>query len=279
MAWQYIAAGCDVIAVVDPMTSQIDPGLFETFVVPHATGLFKDIRDLGALSSFFVCGNATQNIELMCKCKPDNISIDENISLEKVKEIALAHGISFGGNMRLTTVLLLGTGEDAMADALSCMDIGGKNGFVLAPGCDLPMKTPGENLKAVTRLVHDDALQGEVRASGFAAGEVEKLDLNGHWLKDKLVIDVITLDSLSCAPCQYMVDALKRATKNYPGKVVIEEHKIKDKKGVQMMASLGVQHIPTIVMDGKVEFSSRTPSVEALQEKIESYLEKKTIKA
>ncbi len=279
MARQYIAAGCEVIAVVDPMTSQIDPGLLETFVLPYATGLFQEIRDLGTLSSFFVCGNATHNIELMCKCKPDNVSIDENISLEQVKGIALDHGISFGGNMRLTTVLLLGTEEDAMADALSCMDIAGKKGFILAPGCDLPMKTPPANLKAVTRLVHDEGLQGEVRASGFQAGEVEKLDLSGHWLEDKLMIDIITLDSLSCAPCQYMVDALKRAAEGFRDKVIIQEHKIKDKRGVQMMVSLGVQFIPAIVMDGKVEFSSRTPSVGELEKKIKSYLERKTTKA
>ncbi|MGC9342177.1 MAG: uroporphyrinogen decarboxylase family protein, partial [Bacteroidales bacterium] len=76
MAGNYIEAGCDVIAMVDPMTSQIDPASFEQFVSPYATKLFDFIREEGALSSFFVCGNARQNIEVMCKCKPDNVSID-----------------------------------------------------------------------------------------------------------------------------------------------------------------------------------------------------------
>ncbi|MCK5105554.1 MAG: hypothetical protein KAR17_22170, partial [Cyclobacteriaceae bacterium] len=102
MAEFYIDAGCDIIAVVDPMTSQIDPMSFETFVTPRAIELFEHIRIKGALGSFFVCGHAQQNIEAMCSCKPDNISIDENIPMDYVKDVALKHNISFGGNIKLT---------------------------------------------------------------------------------------------------------------------------------------------------------------------------------
>ena len=54
----YIEAGCDVIASVDPMTSQISPRAFEQFVSPYATELFGEIRQLKAFSAFFVCGHA-----------------------------------------------------------------------------------------------------------------------------------------------------------------------------------------------------------------------------
>ncbi|HPT31940.1 MAG TPA: uroporphyrinogen decarboxylase family protein, partial [Prolixibacteraceae bacterium] len=47
-------AGCDVIAVVDPMTSQIDPDTFQQFVTPYATRIFNFIRQKQKLSSFFV---------------------------------------------------------------------------------------------------------------------------------------------------------------------------------------------------------------------------------
>ena len=269
---KYIEAGCDVIAMVDPMTSQIDPMSFETFVSPYAEELFSFIRDRESLSSFFVCGNAQQNIEVMCKCKPDNISIDENIPLDFVRDAALSHNVSFGGNMRLTVVLLMGSEEDSRREALECMDIGGKKGFILAPGCDLPMDTPNENLLAVTELVHDELLQGELRASEATVTEVEILDLSGHWRKDKVVIDIITLDSSSCAPCQYMVAAVERAVKSFDEKVIFKEHRIKDEKGVQMMVSLGVKNIPTIVINGTVEFISQIPPISEIEAKIEEYV-------
>ncbi len=275
MAKQYIDAGCDVIAIVDPMTSQIDPMSFESFVSPYVTEIFEKIRTAGAFSSFFVCGNAEQNIEVMCLCKPDNISIDENIPLDFVRDQALAHNISFGGNIKLTVVLLMGTVEESMADALMCLDTGGQKGFILAPGCDLAMNTPIENLTAITKLVYDKMLQGELRAAEIKQESVEQLDLKEHWSKNKVVVDIVTLDSSSCAPCFYMVDAVERASKTFGDQVIFKEYRIKEKEGVQMMTTLGVKNIPTIVIDGNIEFSSQIPPLNILEERIKYYLNNK----
>ncbi len=275
MSQLYIESGADVIAVVDPMTSQIDPMSFEEYVSPYIVEINNYIREADALSSFFVCGNAQQNIEVMCKTKPDNISIDENIPLDFVRDIALKHNVSFGGNLKLTLSLLMGDEEDSRRDALECMDIGGKKGFILAPGCDLAMATPQKNLIAVSELVHDEQLQGELRATEASVTNIELLDLSSHWSNDKVVIDVITLDSSSCAPCQYMYDAIVRASEPYADKVIYKEYRIKDKEGVQMMATLGVRAIPTIVIDGNVEFASQIPPLQDIQARIEYYLSKK----
>jgi MtaA/CmuA family methyltransferase len=272
MAGNYIEAGADIIAIVDPMTSQIDPMSFETFVSPYIKEINDFIREADALSSFFVCGNAQQNIEVMCKTGPDNISIDENIPLDFVRDMALKHKVSFGGNIKLTVVLLMGDEEASRRDALDCMDIGGKKGFILAPGCDLAMDTPVENIVAISELVHDEILQGELRASEAKGMEVELLDLASHWDNKKVIIDIITLDSSSCAPCQYMVDAVARASEPFGDKVVYKEHRIKEMEGVQMMASLGVQNLPTIVMDGNIDFISQIPPISDITSKIKGYL-------
>lgn len=276
MTINYIESGCDVIAVVDPMTSQIDSDTFQEFVSPYATKIFDTIRQNQALSSFFVCGHAQQNIEVMCDCKPDNISIDENIPLDYVRDIALSRKVSFGGNIKMTTVLLLGNEEDSKRNALECMDTGGKKGFILAPGCDLAMHTPVKNLQSVTEIVHNELLQGEIRATNAPVIKVDILDLKDHWQQDKVVVDIITLDSSSCAPCQYMVDAVERAARQFNGRIVFKEHRIKDKEGIQMMVSLGVKNLPTIVIDGNIEFISKIPPVNKIEEKIQYYLNQKT---
>ena len=237
-------AGCDVIAVVDPMTSQIDPLSFETFVSPFATKIFEFVRSQNKYSSFFVCGHAQQNIEVMCDCKPDNVSIDENIPLDYVKNVALAKGISFGGNMKLTSVLLLGNEMDAKKETVACLEQGGNKGFVLAPGCDLPMDTPVANLQAVAEIVYDDYAR-QVAKEMDHQSTLEPADLNGHFETGKVVIDIITLDSASCAPCQYMVEAVKKASQSFGDRVMVNEHKIKDVDGIRMMLALGVQNVPT----------------------------------
>ena len=259
MSDYYIDAGCDVVAVVDPMTSQIDPSTFEKFVTPPMGDIFGHICDKGALSSFFVCGHAQQNIEVMCGCKPDNISIDENIPLDYVKEIALKHNISFGGNLQLTVVLLMGTSEDAAFNAMDCIDLGGTRGFILSPGCDLPMATPYENLVAVTKLVKDPYEQMVLRAMTRKADSLKLLNMKDYGQSDKVIVDIITLDSESCAPCQYMVEAVRKIAPHFEGIVEWHEHTIKQMEGVTFMASLMVKNIPTICIDGKISFVSQIP--------------------
>ncbi len=272
MATWYIEAGCDVIAVVDPMTSQIDPETFETFVTPYVSRIFESVREKEKLSSFFVCGHAQQNIEAMCNCRPDNISIDENIPLDFVKEIALAKGISFGGNLKLTVILLMGSPDDCREHTMECLDLAGKTGFILAPGCDLPAETPIGNLKAVSELLHDPYMQDVVRTLERKQSSLEVFNMKDYGQTEKVIVDVITLDSESCAPCQYMVEAVKRVAPNFEGVVEWREHAIKKMEAVSFMSSLMVKNIPTICIDGKIAFVSRIPPerelVSAIQKRI-----------
>jgi len=262
-------AGCDVIAVVDPMTSQIDPDSFGTFVSPYVKNIFDFIHAKQKYSSFFVCGHAQQNIEVMCACGPDNISIDENIPLDYVKEIALKKGISFGGNLRLTSVLLLGNEQDSRKEAVTCLDLGGTRGFILAPGCDLPMDTPEQNLLAVTGMVYDEYARQVVREMKHSTS-LEPLDLDVHWVDGKVIIDVITLDSSSCAPCQYMMEAVRQAAAEFGDRVAVNEHKIKEKDGIRMMLALGVQNVPTTCINGEVKFISQIPPKAEIVKAIEN---------
>jgi uroporphyrinogen decarboxylase len=72
-----------------------------------------------------------------------------------------------------------------------------------------------------------------------------------------------------------MVDAVARAAEPYGDKVIFQEYRIKEKEGLQMMASLGVQNLPTIVMDGNIEFISQIPPINDIQAKIDGCLASK----
>lgn len=268
----YIDAGVDIIAVVDPMTSQISPDNFAEFVSPYAAAVFDYVKSKGKASSFFVCGNAKNNIEEMCKCKPDNISIDENIPLEYVKEVCQKYGVSVGGNIKLTVTMLFGTPVDNIKDAENCMAIGGKKGFILSPGCDMPFATPIENAKAVTSVVHGEVAEFLEYTNVLEGIEVQLPDYANE---KQVILDVITLDSDSCAPCQYMMEAVKTAAAEFGDKVRFTEHKIKYKESVVCMLKLGVQNIPTICIDGVIRYVSIIPDVQQLKHSIEEALEAK----
>ncbi len=256
----FIDAGCDIIGVVDPMTSQIGPDQFKEFCLKPCSKVFEHITEKGAKGSFFVCGHAQSNIEAMCDCKCESISIDENIALDYVKEICLKKDVSFGGNIQLTTVMLLGTPEDNKINAFECMEIGGFEGFILAPGCDMPYATPPENVEAIADVVHDPyQLEAARELAKQDKALCPILDMSDYGMADKVIIDVITLDSEACAPCQYMVEAVKAVAPEFGGLLEWREHKIKTSEAITMMSSLYVRNIPTICIDGQIKFVSRIP--------------------
>ncbi len=275
MSDYYIDAGCDIIAVVDPMTSQIGPEQFTDFITPYATEVFEHIRSKGALGSFFVCGHAQQNVGVMCDCKPDNVSVDENIPLDFVKDQCLQRGISFGGNMQLTTVLLLGDELDSQKNAIACMETAGDKGFILAPGCDLPYATPPANLESVIKVVEDEYTRDSIKAMVSKTNAEDKLNLAEYAQAGKVIVDIITLDSEACAPCQYMVDSVKKVAPQFEGIVEWREHKIKYRESLIFMTSLMVRNIPTICIDGQITFVSRIPPRDELVRAIQNRINEK----
>ena len=262
MADAYIDAGIDVIAVVDPMVSQIGPEHFEQYVTPALNRIFDHIRARGALSSLFVCGNATRNLQVMAETTCDNLSVDENVDLAELARIARANGKSFGGNLQLTVVLLLGDADDAKRDMIRCLDQAGEgSGFILAPGCDLPYAVKPENLEAIAELVHDP-YQVEVARSlpeKVSDDDFADIAIPDYAAESAVIIDVVTLDSAGCAPCAYMVTGAQEAGKAYGKAVEVREHKITGRDGLGYMTKLGCTAIPSICIDGQEAFASIIP--------------------
>lgn len=258
----YLDAGVDVIAVVDPMVSQIGPHHFSQFIAPVLDDIFDHIRRRGAPSSLFVCGNASRNLEPMAATHCDNISVDENVDLNRLAEVARGSNKSFGGNLQLTVALLLGDADDVRRDVLRCLDQAGEGpGFVLAPGCDLPFATPPANLEAVASLVHDPYQLDVARRLPDKEHQdtYDDIEIPDYPRLSEVVIDVVTLDSAGCAPCAYMIKSAREAAKAFGRNATVREHKITERDGLGYMTKLGVSAIPSICVDGSEEFASIIP--------------------
>ena len=262
----YLEEGCEIIAVVDPMLSQISPEHFTGFSAPYLNEIFTYIREREAFSSLFVCGDATRNLEVMAQTVCDNISIDENIDLNALRELGLAHNKSIGGNLKLTSVLLLGSETASKREALRCMEEGGHKGFVLAPGCDLPYAVPAANLQAVAEIVHAPYSKETAQAllDDQEADTFEDIEIPDFAAEKAVIIDVITLNSAACAPCYYIMEATYAGAKAAGIPVEVHEHKINTREGIGYMTRLGVSNLPTICIDGEIAFISKTPDRDTL---------------
>ena len=169
----------------------------------------------------------------------------------------------------------MGSEDDVRRNVIECIDAANYPGFILAPGCDLPMATPVENLQAIYPLVADPYQLEIHRQRDLSNSKIELLDLSDYGGGPTTKVDVITLDSASCAPCQYMVEAVKEACGQIGDGVTWQEHSIKNQAAVIFMHSLGIQQLPSICIDGKLAYSSRIPPVDKLVQSIRHRMSEK----
>ena len=269
VAEYYIEAGVDVVAVVDPLVSQVSPRHFSQFLDEPFTDIFSHIRAKGAFSAFFVCGDATKNIEVMCKTEPDAISIDENINMGKAKEITDRYNIAIGGNIPLTTTMLMGAQLDNMKYVVDLLDALNHHNLIVSPGCDMPYDIPFENVIGAAEAVRfpDNARRMLV---DYHAPEIDiEVDIPDYDHLDKPLIEVFTLDADLCAACDYMLKAAQRAAEELQDKIDLDHYKATTPENVARARKVGVSALPSIVINGKVRFASLIPSHRELLDAVE----------
>ena len=129
----YAEMGAEIIAIVDPVASQIKSETFKEFVTPNAQPAIKAIHDAGQTSSFFICGDCTKVMEDVCQIGTHGFAIDEQLNMIFVRDLARKHGVGFGGNLKLTLALSLGL-LSPREDAIVSLAAGGQHGYTFAPG-------------------------------------------------------------------------------------------------------------------------------------------------
>jgi len=274
MADYFIEAGMDVIAVVDPLISQISTNHFEEFMTEPFSDLFAHIKEKGAYSAFFVCGDATRNIDVMCQTGCDCISVDENVNLNVAKEICDKYEVSIGGNIPLTTVMLHGTQKDNMKFCVDLLDsFEDKTGLIVASGCDMPYGVPFENTVGCMQAVQQTESVREIIKDYVAEEEEEiEVELPDYANLEKPLMEVCTLDPLSCAACGYMVAASDEAKATFGDAIDYKVYKYTIKEDIARFKKMGVPNLPSLYINGQLMYKSIIPSREELENAIRSFM-------
>ena len=275
MSDMYIDAGMDVIAVVDPLISQISVNHFEEFMTPVFSDLFDHIRGRGALSSFFVCGDATRNVEAMCKTNPDGISVDENVNLAAAKVITDKYNITIAGNLPLTTVMLHGTQQDNMKCVIDELDsIADRRNFIVSPGCDMPYDVPVENTIGAVQAVLQEKEVRKMLENYVAVADDTVVELPDYASLKKPLVEVFTLDSATCAACTYMLGAATAMKEFYGDAIDMVEYKYTIKENIARCKAMKVPNLPSIYIDGELKYQSLIPKSETFHADIDAELAK-----
>lgn len=271
MAEMYIDAGMDVIAVVDPLVSQISPRHIESMLSESFKGVFDYIRAKGAYSSFFVCGNATAQIKAMCETGPDSISVDENVSMKGAKEKTDGFNIALGGNIPLTTTMLHGNQLDNMKFVVELLDELDHHNLILSPGCDMPYDTPVENVIAAAQAVKQtEACRGMVENYEAVEDDIP-VDIPDYKNLDKVFIEIFTLDSDTCAACTYMVKSVEDVYEEIKDIATFVEYKYTKKENIARTKKMGLTNLPTLCIDGEPKWVSIIPDRNSLIDEVRKH--------
>jgi MtaA/CmuA family methyltransferase len=141
-----IVAGADIIGLGDAVCSQISPKMYRQFALPYEQRIFAAVHEMGAVARLHICGNTTRLLPDMLQSGADIIDLDWMVDIEKAAQL-FDDKAAICGNFDPVTVMLQGTPETVRDATRECIQKGDKRLFSGA-GCEIPDKTPAENLLA-----------------------------------------------------------------------------------------------------------------------------------
>jgi len=271
MADLYIEAGMDVIAVVDPLVSQISPKHFESMLSDSFKAVFDLIRSKGALSSFFVCGNATRQIGVMCATGPDCIAVDENVDLRGAKAVTDEYNIVIEGNIPLTTTMLFGNQQDNMKYVIDLLDSVDHHNLIISPGCDMPYDIPPENTIAAGQAVRRTEDVRKMIENYESATDDIDVEIPDYANLDKVLVEVFTLDSETCAACTYMLKSVTDIYDEIKDIADYIEYKYTKRENIARTKKMKLTNLPTICINGDIKWVSIIPDREELIAEVRKY--------
>jgi uroporphyrinogen decarboxylase len=120
--------------------------MYADLVLPLETKMIDAIHEAGAAVKLHICGNISNIVQFMPKSGADIIDVDWMVSLSRAREL-VGPDVVLCGNFNPAGALLEGSPEDVAEEARECLKAGGDR-FILMPGCEVPLATPEENIRA-----------------------------------------------------------------------------------------------------------------------------------
>ena len=150
---KYVACGAELIWIEECMTDMISPSAFESFNVPYMKKLVGAIKDLGAKSIYYYCGNPWDRLDKIFDIGADALAFEEckkgfEIDIEKVVDAVNGRFVVFG-NLDAINLLPYATAESLEKEISRQINAGKRNKrrFVMSIGSPVTPETTFEQLQ------------------------------------------------------------------------------------------------------------------------------------
>jgi MtaA/CmuA family methyltransferase len=146
-----IEAGADTIGIGDAAASQVSRDLYQELILPRQQRLVRGLQQAGARVRMHICGNITHLLPGLASLDLDIIDVDHMVDLRAVRK-ELGTRTAIAGNIDPVAGVLRATPDAIRRTIRDCYAQAG-NPFMVAAGCEIPSRTPLENLRALCEPV------------------------------------------------------------------------------------------------------------------------------
>ena len=144
--------------------------------------------------------------------------------------------------------------------------------LIISPGCDMPYDIPFENAIAIDHAVHETE-SARSMVSNYTKEEIVFTGvLPDYEHLERALVEVFTLDCATCSACTYMLAAATDTVGGMNENIDLVEYKYTTQQNIARCRVMGVAKLPSIYINGQLQFSSIIPSREELIAKIKEVL-------
>ncbi len=147
MEQRMIEAGATVMWMADPTSSEdlISKDMFMEYSAGAIKKVIKDTKAYRDVPAFVhICGNTLNTMSTLKAVGTDCFSFDHAVDPAAARKNA--GNMAIMGNIDPVEIMMMGTPERVKAESYRVIEAAGTDGgLILAPGCEMPLKTPDAN--------------------------------------------------------------------------------------------------------------------------------------
>ena len=144
----------DAVLTCDPTTSGdlMSPEDFDKFSQRHLREVGDVIRGAGKDFIIHMCGSTSDRLDQIADTGCKAFSCDSCVDIHDAVS-RMAERMAIIGNIDPTAVLYMGTPENVISETTRILNEGGRRGFLLGSGCDVPVGSKFENVRAISEAI------------------------------------------------------------------------------------------------------------------------------
>jgi len=143
----------DAVIICDPTASGdlISAQDYAKFSGRSMKALGSVVRKGGKVQIDHICGDTSDRLGIVADTGCAAFSVDFQVDIKKAVA-EMKDRMAIIGNLDPARILYCGTPDDVRTNTRKLLEAGGKRGYLLGSGCDIPVGTSYENVLAMSEV-------------------------------------------------------------------------------------------------------------------------------